>query len=333
MNDFSHILADSVERLFDDLSSYDASDPAGWAAIADMGLPVLFLPEDRGGMDASWADAEPVLRACGFHALPFPVGETMIARRLLHEAGIEAPSAPIAFARATTVAGTGDRFSGEVNILCSMPAGSHLLVQTGDGVALLDSAEAQARTQRRNAAGEDRDRLTFAHARCQTVADIAADRILLFGAFLRTAQIAGALKAILERTLRYAGERSQFGRELRKFQTIQHQIAMLAEETAAVFNASASAAQALDAGNAQFAIACAKLRADMATGKAALIAHQVHGAIGIAEEYDLHRFTQRLWAWRSEFGNDRYWARELGRSVLAKGAPLPWETLTQRNAP
>ena len=147
-------------------------------------------------------------------------------------------------------------------------------------------------------------------------------------AFLRTAQMAGALTACLEMCIRYAQERSQFGRELRKFQAIQHQIALLAEEAAAVSAASMSAAAALDHGDAEFEIACAKLRANQAAGTGSLIAHQIHGAIGITEEYGLHRFTRRLWAWRGEYGNDRHWSQWLGRHMLRAEQGMPWHVLT-----
>jgi len=54
----------------------------------------------------------------------------------------------------------------------------------------------------------------------------------------------------------------------------------------------------------------------------------MHGAIGFTREHALHHFTQRLWAWRSEFGNDRYWAGRLGREVARAGAQALWPRIT-----
>jgi alkylation response protein AidB-like acyl-CoA dehydrogenase len=42
---------------------------------------------------------------------------------------------------------------------------------------------------------------------------------------------------------------------------------------------------------ALFEIASAKLRTNKAIGQATAIAHQVHGAIGFTQEYDLHKLT------------------------------------------
>ena len=47
------------------------------------------------------------------------------------------------------------------------------------------------------------------------------------------------------------------------------------------------------------------------------MAHQVHGAIGVTREHDLHRYTLRLVAWRSEFGAASWWSRRLGRRTVA----------------
>ena len=65
----------------------------------------------------------------------------------------------------------------------------------------------------------------------------------------------------------------------------------------------------------------------MAARTATGIAHQVHGAMGFTAEYRLHHFTRRLLQWRSESGNDRYWADKLGAMVAAKGPDGYWPLL------
>jgi len=71
-------------------------------------------------------------------------------------------------------------------------------------------------------------------------------------------------------------------------------------------------------------IAAAKIRCGEAAGRAATIAHQVHGAIGFTDEHVLHHFTLRLWSWRDEFGTEEEWASVLG-GLLKESL---WETLT-----
>ena len=76
--------------------------------------------------------------------------------------------------------------------------------------------------------------------------------------------------------------------------------------------------------------AAAKIRVGEAAGEGAAIAHQVLGAIGFTKEHTLHRFTQRLWAWRDDFGNESFWAVRLGNRVAANGADALWPMLAGR---
>lgn len=129
-------------------------------------------------------------------------------------------------------------------------------------------------------------------------------------------QMAGAMEAVQEMTIAYASTRQQFGREISKFQAIQHQIAVMAEEAqAARMAAQAAFVGAPDAASEQKA-AVAKARCGRAAVTVAAVAHAVHGAIGMSEEYPLHNFTRRLHGWRMAHGGDSYWSRRLGRWAL-----------------
>jgi acyl-CoA dehydrogenase len=44
----------------------------------------------------------------------------------------------------------------------------------------------------------------------------------------------------------------------------------------------------------------------------------------------LHRFTLRMLSWRDDFGNESYWAAELGRRVAARGADEFWPLVASR---
>jgi acyl-CoA dehydrogenase len=185
--------------------------------------------------------------------------------------------------------------------------------------------------KRTNLADEPRDDLQFdsTPALAAPASSREAQRPLDYAALARSAQIAGALQSALERSIGYALERKQFGRAIGQFQAVQQQLALFGAETAAATCASRSAAIAASAGDASFEIAAAKLRANQAIGVATATAHQVHGAIGFTREYALRQATQRLWSWRSEYGNDRYWSERLGRLVVDRGADTFWSNLTE----
>jgi acyl-CoA dehydrogenase len=77
-------------------------------------------------------------------------------------------------------------------------------------------------------------------------------------------------------------------------------------------------------------VAAAKIRVGEAAGEGAAIAHQVLGAIGFTREHILHRYTQRLWAWRDDFGSESQWAVKLGHRVAVNGADALWPMLAAR---
>jgi acyl-CoA dehydrogenase len=184
-----------------------------------------------------------------------------------------------------------------------------------------------------NIAREPRDRLVFdgAPVMARRTATLPGDTVRLYGAMVRSVQMAGALATLLAQAVRYAGERVQFGRPIGKFQVIQHELAKLAGDVAAAGIAAEAACRAAAAGgDPRFEIAVAKTRIGGAVDQATSIAHQVHGAIGFTYEHRLHFATRRLWSWRAEFGSDAWWAATLGRAALARGADALWPDLTAR---
>ncbi len=149
--------------------------------------------------------------------------------------------------------------------------------------------------------------------------------------------MAGAMGQALALSIEHVNTRQQFGRPLGKFQAVQQSLAVMACEVRAVEAAAAALAARLDAvgldpSAADFEIAAAKLRANRAVGIVTAVAHQVHGAIGFTEEYDLHRVTVPLMRWRGEHGNDAHWAQILGRHVAGFGGRGLWEAMTARGA-
>ena len=158
---------------------------------------------------------------------------------------------------------------------------------------------------------------------------------MLMGAAVRSMQMAGALEAILDLSVRYANERVAFERPIGKFQAVQHNIARLAGEVAAALAAAGSAADAIARTEifdeaVLLEIAAAKIRVGEAAGEGAAIAHQVHGAMGFTREHVLQRFTRRLWAWRDDFGSESEWAVKLGSLVARQGPTALWPMLAAR---
>jgi acyl-CoA dehydrogenase len=155
----------------------------------------------------------------------------------------------------------------------------------------------------------------------------------VLGAMLRSSQIAGAIAQVLALSVDYAQIRKQFGKQIGRFQAVQQMLAELAAEAAAARSCADAAWAALDQGGSVEAVAAvAKVRTAKAARTAAAIAHQVHGAIGVTDEYILHYHTRRLWQWRLDFGGEAIWAERLGAAHRDSGCDL-WTFLITRCCP
>jgi acyl-CoA dehydrogenase len=344
------LLSETVTRLFTDLVTKEAIEAAErgawperlWKALEEGGLTLPMLPEAQGGAGGTWLDAHVVVRAAGRHTAPVPLAETIAASWLLATAGLEVPLGPLTLApvfrddRLSLLRAAGGwRVNGTARrVPWGGAAGHVVLVAEANSMPMiaLVAGGAAAVTPDRNLALEPRDTLAFDDAPVLAAAParVGADDPMLFGALVRSAQLAGALESVLAQSVRYATERRQFGRPIGNFQAIQHGLAVLAGHAAAAGIAAERAFAAAEAGDARFEVAAAKIRAGEAAGVCASLAHQVHGAIGFTYEHSLHFATRRLWSWRAEFGSESRWSAELGRTVVARGADGLWSDLTAR---
>jgi acyl-CoA dehydrogenase len=155
------------------------------------------------------------------------------------------------------------------------------------------------------------------------VLEAMAERLALvearpLAAVLAAGQMAGAMEAVQALTIDYALTRKQFGREIGRFQAVQHQIAVMAEETTAARMAAQAAFVGLPSELSERRAAVAKLRCGEAAERVCAIAHAVHGAIGVSEEHSLHHHTRRLRAWRLADGGESWWAARLGGWALSQ---------------
>jgi len=348
------ILSDQVNRLLADrvgkgvLEAAEAGAPQDqlWQAIEENGLPMVLVPEDRGGVGGGWGEAEVVIRAAGKYLAPVPLVESILAGWLLSNAGLEMPLAPISIAPvradealSITRDGGGYRISGMATRVPWGRSVEHLAVfgrcEGEPYVALVASDAWTVELEDRNIAAEPRDSLRFhgpAVAAAPLPDSINPDRLFAFGAMARASQIAGALEMALEQSVQYANDRSQFGTPIGKFQAVQQELARMAGEVAAAGAAVEAACRAADrvGSGAGFELATAKIRASEAASIVASIAHQTHGAMGFTYEHSLHFATRRLWSWRAEFGSETFWAENLGRSLAAHGGASLWTHLVGR---
>jgi acyl-CoA dehydrogenase len=347
-----NIVGETTRRIFADLGDPQALVRAPgerwkaplWRALEEAGLTRAWVPEALNGAGAGIEEGFEILTVSGAFAAAVPLAETLLAGWLLSRAKLPVPEgmlsvAPVRAGEKLKLS-SGGKVSGPARNVPFARDAAHLAVLAWRGespvVALVDSKHCTIE-EGSSIAGDPRDDVSFDNAPCvvQAPAGIGEEALLLMGAAVRAAQMAGALRTLLERSAQYAKERVAFERPIGGFQAVQHNLARLAGETAAALAAAGSAAEAI--GSAKkfdeavfLEVAAAKIRVGEAAGAGAAIAHQTHGAIGFSSEHALHRYTQRLWAWRDDFGGESFWAARLGRLVAASGADALWPMLAAR---
>ena len=349
-----HIVAETAARIFADLADPQTINKVEngawkaplWQTISDAGLPLAWVPENLGGSGAGLAEGFAILAVAGRFALAVPLAETLAAGWLLARAGLQAPAGPMTLAPARPndriTIGADGALSGRAAAVPFAQDCAHIAVLAADGgrrrVALVNVKDCRL-NDGRNIAGDATNVVTLDRVKPKRSAP-APDgfdetSLLLMGSAIRSVETAGALETILSLSVRYANERVAFERPIGKFQAVQQNLARLAGEVAAALAVSGSAADAIaQAETFDEAVfleaASAKIRTAEAAAEGSAIAHQVFGAIGFTQEHVLHRFTLRMLSWRDDFGNESYWAAELGRRVAARGADEFWPLVASR---
>jgi acyl-CoA dehydrogenase len=308
------MISDSLSSLLEEhctpelLRGYESTGLTGdlWGEIEALGFVDLMLPEQDGGADLPLSALFELVFMFGKHLLPVPLSDTLIARALLHGAG-----KPLAAGSIVLASCKNQKDAITPPVMYASVAQYALVEHTQKiGLVPLEKNNLQSTTVDRSlTAVIDASAATFDGA-------LTVDTSLeVISAALRAAEMAGMLARVLELTVEYANERSQFGKKIGRFQAIQQQIAVLAEEVAAARMAAKMAFK-----RNQFervSAATAKMRAGSATKTVLAIAHAVHGAMGFSEEYDLQLYSRRLIEARFAYGSDSYWAKTLGAARMA----------------
>jgi alkylation response protein AidB-like acyl-CoA dehydrogenase len=137
------------------------------------------------------------------------------------------------------------------------------------------------------------------------------DRILDVARIGAAAELLGLAQEAFARTVDYLKERKQFGVPIGSFQALQHRAAKLHAEIEMCKSVVLKALQLLDAGAADVADPLAEL-ASLAKAKLSTTAHlaateaiQMHGGIGMTDDFDIGFFLKRCRILEALYG-DRY---------------------------
>ena len=335
------LVTETADRLFTQICDHEAVQhaetsgdaPEIWSAFADTGFPWISIAEDQGGSGGSLLDALEVLRLVGYHAAPIPAAETgILGGWLFSSSGHEIPEGPITVLPDGGANVTGSVSGNEITLrgTCIRVPWARIAERIAvlleiDNQSIVASVDPKDCTIQpmTNMAGEPRDTVCFDEVKAAvapTVPGVNLESFRFRGALSRVALMAGAIEKMSQLTVSYTNDRVQFGRPVARFQAVQQHLVWGAQEAALARMAAETAAREANRGSAFFEIAAAKLIANQAAAKATKACHQAHGAMGMTQEYPLHHYSRRLWAWRKEYGSDAEWSKWLGKVAVSQGA-------------
>jgi alkylation response protein AidB-like acyl-CoA dehydrogenase len=318
-----------------------------WKQIAELGWLGLTVPEEHGGSELGWVDLVVILEETGRSLFPSPLVSTTLAAAAIRECGSAEQQArwlpriaegsaigTLALLEADDIQGGegiqlrpdggSALLSGEKLFVCDAGVADLFVValRSGDGPMDLSLAVLERGTE--GLSSEDLPgvdltkrlgRVRFDRVEISTdtllgggQAGAAIARLQDLGATALAAEMVGAAEAALQLTVRYAGERVQFGQPIGTFQGVKHPLAEMYVDIESFKSLVYYAAWCLDEGHEDAALATsrAKAYASDAFARVGLDAIQLHGGIAYTWEYDAQLYLKRSkWA-RPIFGDADY---------------------------
>lgn len=314
--------------------------PAKWADLSDLCLIGAFVPERQGGFGGAGFDITTVFQELGRGLCPEPMLAALMSVRAAADCGAaelveqmisgtrrlplavfepDADSLPLIRASADR---SGDDWvlNGRKSVVYGLPGADGALVaartSAGIGLFLVETPEAIDYAMiDGGGAGElilDATRATCLSETADDIIEAALDA----GRLALCAEAVGVMEVLVDMTVEYLKQRTQFGRPIASFQALQHRAVDMAIELEQCRSITILAASKLGTDEAGTYIAMAKNLIGRAGTLIAEESIQLHGGIGMTWEYPASHYAKRLVMIDHQLG-DRF--AQLHR-VMAVGA-------------
>ncbi|HYC99007.1 acyl-CoA dehydrogenase [Brevundimonas sp.] len=324
-----------------------------WRAFGEMGFAGVVIPEEHGGSGLGAVEAGVIAEALGRTLTPSPfLGSGVLAARVLTGGSGEQQAAwlpriaageaivalavdegpkhaPARMAATAERSGNGFRLNGAKGFVLDGHVADALIVaartEEGIGLFLVDPSTDGVTVERTvmvDAHNAARATLTDVEVDADAlIGSVEGGEALLEGALnlgraCAAASLAGAGDQAFQTTLDYLRTRKQFGKFIGEFQALQHRAAHLFSEIEIARAAVMGALQALDEGreSAPLAVSVAKAKAGRVAELAVQEAVQMHGGVGMTDEFDVGLFMKRVRVLNELLGDAGFHQERMARS-------------------
>jgi alkylation response protein AidB-like acyl-CoA dehydrogenase len=319
-------------------ASPDGFSRGFWRECADMGWTGVLVPEENGGIDFGVTGAGLIAREMARTLAPSPFLSTAV----LSASALRRSSAETKAKWLPRIAGgdaivafaieEGPHPSDQTNALAVksgddwlVTAAKHFVLDghvadaflvasrqfAGQPTLFLVEADAAGLTRDARTLVDNRRVATLALERVKVPASALLggpeliDATLDVGRAVAAAALCGVAEEAFARTASYLKERKQFDRRIGSFQALQHRAARMHIDIENAWSATLKALLALDAGaqSAEFDVSVAKAKASRTACEATAECLQMHGGVGMTDEFDIGLFLKRARVDSALFGD------------------------------
>ena len=305
-------------------------DADAWGAMGEMGWAGIIIPEEHGGTDFGWLSLGLVIEELGKSLAASPLIASSLAASAIVLGGSDEQKSEYLPKLATgELVGTlafdegprhtglqakasvhDGRLTGTKAFVHEADSADLFVVLASDGVYLAEKGKGVSLSNRVLADMRDHAEVDFNDAPAQKLAAGGSDlaqKILDRARVLTAAEMLGMCQAVFDSTLDYLKQRVQFNQVLSSFQALQHRMADLYTELEMARSAVEGGLQAIDSG---FAVTeagmLAKARANDALHLISKEGVQLHGGIGMTDEYDVGFYLKRARVLEAAWGSSSH---------------------------
>ena len=323
-----------------------------WSRFAEMGYTGILVPEAQGGLGLGHVEAGVVMEEIGRHlsASPFFASSVVAATAIRHAdpahpllgeiargacvatlaVDERSKHAPEQIALAATKVSDGYRLDGQKTFVIDGHVADQLVVAartSSAGITLFAlprtasgvSVERVAMVDAHNAARVNFDNAIVPAGAAVGALDGGAVPLAIAldaGRAAAAAELLGIADEAYARTIAYLKERRQFDKLIGEFQGLQHRAAMLYCDIELARAAVMKALERLDSdpANASIAVSIAKARAGKSATLAVQEGVQMHGGMGMTDEFEMGFFMKRARVLQELYGDANFHADRVARS-------------------
>ncbi len=326
----------SAFRKMRNAAPVEGYDAAAWATMAEMGLAGIVVPEEFGGTAFGYLSLGLVLEQLGRNLAASPLASTAAAATAIVMGGSDAQKqgwlpriasgevvATLAIdecpvhdlTRIKTVV-EGGKLTGTKEFVAEGDSAGLFVVAATDGLYLVaGDAAGVSRANRRMADSRSHAQVTFKGAAAEKIDGVTVQAIVDRATAAVCAEMLGLAVQAFETTNDYLKTRVQFGQQLSTFQALQHRMAKLFTEIELMRSAVEAALEAIDAGRSDVdqAVTLAKAVASDTLKLVSREMIQLHGGIGMTDDYDAGFYIKRAAVLEAMWGNAAYHRERFAR--------------------